>query len=425
MKLASMGFTITFISTRSQLNSITQEAASFISTNKIHFVSVQDLDVKEYIQGMASKIPEIDKLLQTSEIKLNCQVCCILSDVLLLPFLGPIRNKRSNCQLVAVVVGCASFNLLSRHLGKHTDDGWINSSGLPAIIPDLSIEDIPFAIQAKIITAEFNESLIKHLEQANWIVINTFQELEGCALNALQQTYKPPVLSLGPLHIFDGIEKEEVEEDSTNNSSRVLSWLSAKQPRSVIYISFGTLAIMSVSNMQELAMGLEASNHNFLWVVRPASLLQHLPDGFAVRNGERGLVVDWAPQVQVLKHSSVGAFLTHGGWNSILEATSYGVPMLGWPQVAEQNTNCKLLADVWKLGKRINSASGKLDGTTRTVGREEIEAGIRSIMEDAISNGMLKERAVELQAEARRAVAHNGSSTRNLLHLVNALKQIA
>ncbi|KAI8564906.1 hypothetical protein RHMOL_Rhmol03G0219200 [Rhododendron molle] len=103
--------------------------------------------------------------------------------------------------------------------------------------------------------------------------------------------------------------------------------------------------IVAKEQLMEMAIGLEKSGHRFLWVVRspPADgetksfsaepdLDVLLPNGFLDRTRGRGLVVKkWAPQVAVLSHDSVGGFVTHCGWNSILEALSAGVPMVAWP----------------------------------------------------------------------------------------------
>ncbi|EFJ16367.1 hypothetical protein SELMODRAFT_421853 [Selaginella moellendorffii] len=59
--------------------------------------------------------------------------------------------------------------------------------------------------------------------------------------------------------------------------------------------------------------------------------------------------VSWAPQLKVLKHPSVGAFLTHCGWNSLLETIVAGVSVLGWPFLDEQPLNCVLAVEHWKI----------------------------------------------------------------------------
>ena len=102
-----------------------------------------------------------------------------------------------------------------------------------------------------------------------------------------------------------------LEEDES-----FLPWLDMQRPSSVIYASFGSLAVKSQEQLEQLALGLEGSEQPFLWVLRldiaegkPAVL----PEGFEERTKERALIVRWAPQLKVLAHPSVGLFLTHSG----------------------------------------------------------------------------------------------------------------
>lgn len=109
---------------------------------------------------------------------------------------------------------------------------------------------------------------------------------------------------------------------------------------------FGSSGQFGTEQIKQMAAGLETSRQRFLWVVRrPATGDEHhqsavdeldldvlFPTGFLHRTKERGLVVmSWAPQWDVLAHGAVGGFVTHCGWNSVLEAVMAGVPMLAWP----------------------------------------------------------------------------------------------
>ncbi|KAM0841226.1 hypothetical protein ACQ4PT_059149 [Festuca glaucescens] len=118
-----------------------------------------------------------------------------------------------------------------------------------------------------------------------------------------------------------------------------LSWLDAQPKQSVVFICFGSVGAVSAAELKEIARGLENSGHRFVWVVQtppvdpakffmpcpPPDLDALLPDGFLERTRDRGMVLKmWAPQVEVLQHAMTGAFMTHCGWNSVLEAVSAG-----------------------------------------------------------------------------------------------------
>jgi hypothetical protein len=149
-----------------------------------------------------------------------------------------------------------------------------------------------------------------------------------------------------------------------NNDHPCLQWMEKQPPASVVFVSFGSVAALSIPQLHDLAMGLQESGQRFLLVVRrPAAaaassgetmteedkdqlrrrvLEPLLPPEFTAHTEGRGFVQqDWAPQLSVLCHPAIGGFLTHCGWNSTLESICRGVPMLAWPIQAEQHMNCR------------------------------------------------------------------------------------
>ena len=124
-----------------------------------------------------------------------------------------------------------------------------------------------------------------------------------------------------------------------------LRWLDRQATGSVLYANFGSVASFSIEQIHELALGLEASNQPFLLVVRPKQSSENhrlVPDSFIAHAQETGFVQsEWVNQFDVLSHPAVGGFLTHCGWNSILESICIGVPMLAWPIQADQKLNCR------------------------------------------------------------------------------------
>ncbi|KAF8391756.1 hypothetical protein HHK36_021990 [Tetracentron sinense] len=146
-----------------------------------------------------------------------------------------------------------------------------------------------------------------------------------------------PIKTIGPTLPSMYLDKR-VEDDkdySINlfkpNADACMEWLNTKESDSVVYVSFGSLASLGEEQKEELAWGLKGSNKYFLWVVR-ASEENKLLSKFAEETSEKGLLVTWCPQLEVLAHPAVGCFITHCGWNSTLEGLSLGVPMVTMPQ---------------------------------------------------------------------------------------------
>ncbi|KAH7842602.1 hypothetical protein Vadar_007180 [Vaccinium darrowii] len=106
-------------------------------------------------------------------------------------------------------------------------------------------------------------------------------------------------------------------------------------------------------------MGLEQSEKKFIWVLRDADKgdifagevkKEKLPDGFEERVKEVGIVVrDWAPQVEILGHPSIGGFMSQCGWNSCLESITMGVPIAAWPMHSDQPKNAFLVTNILKV----------------------------------------------------------------------------
>jgi len=228
-----------------------------------------------------------------------------------------------------------------------------------------------------------------------------------------------PIRGVGPLipsAFLDGRNARDADSVADMwKTVNCMDWLNSNQPGSVVYVSFGSLAVLSKEQNQEIALGLKASGYSFLWVIRPASSKseihsdsENLREGFENQSSEQGLVVPWCPQLEVLSHRSVGAFITHCGWNSTLEALSLGVPVLAIPQWSDQPTNSLCIAEKWKTGLRLSK--GSADGV---VGRDEVEKGIRAIMES--EHGIaLRTNASRCSRLASEAMVEGGSSDKNM-----------
>ena len=58
---------------------------------------------------------------------------------------------------------------------------------------------------------------------------------------------------------------ETVPAPEGEEEERILQWLDTKPAASVLYIAFGTVGRVGKEQMEEIALGLEASEQSFLW----------------------------------------------------------------------------------------------------------------------------------------------------------------
>ncbi|KAH9316956.1 hypothetical protein KI387_018725, partial [Taxus chinensis] len=259
--------------------------------------------------------------------------------------------------------------------------------------PALKLTDLPSYLQEFDVSKLDNTYVYEAFQSAraaDWIVSNTVDELESRTIQELQLQSGIPFFSVGPLLpsslVEDGMSKDDEMGSSMWVESDCTSWLDGKAKRSVIYVSFGSFAHVSKPQIHEMAMGLLHSKHPFIWVLRPdivASNVQDiLPEGFLEASKEQGIVVEWLSQLDVLSHSSVGGFLTHCGWNSIMESLWLGVPMLGFPLLTDQYTNCRLIVEEWGVAMRLGECSrSKNNMRSNLVKRGEITETIEKFMD--------------------------------------------
>ncbi|KAK8513753.1 hypothetical protein V6N13_002473 [Hibiscus sabdariffa] len=166
------------------------------------------------------------------------------------------------------------------------------------------------------------------------IAVRTCYEFEPEALRVLSRIHQKPIVPLGLLPP----SLSSIQDKGDENWEALKKWLDTKQEKSTFYVALGSEVNLRVELMHELAYGIEKSELPFIWVVRKPPLVEQqsadniIPPGFEERVSNRGLVLrGWAPQLKILAHSSIGGFLTHCGWSSVIESLGLGKPLILFP----------------------------------------------------------------------------------------------
>ncbi|KAJ6756693.1 GLYCOSYLTRANSFERASE [Salix purpurea] len=261
----------------------------------------------------------------------------------------------------------------------------------------------------------------RRFRETKGIMVNTFEELESHAINSFSNGNTPPVYPVGPMLNLNRDGDSDVESEKYKD---IKQWLDDQPPFSVVYLCFGSRGTFGVDQVKEIACGLEQSGHRFLWSLRQpppkgqmeppsdyANPRDVLPEGFLDRTAKTGKIIGWAPQIDILGHPSVGGFVSHCGWNSILESIWFGVPIATWPIYAEQQFNAFQIIVEMGLGVEIKMDYRKemnSDGNDDIISAGEIERGVRCLME--LDNAK-RERLKEMSGKSRKALESGGTSS--------------
>lgn len=275
---------------------------------------------------------------------------------------------------------------------------------------------------------ELNQSL-----EGRGILINTFYDLDYLGIDHIANLTGKPVWSIGPIlprAVFDetGIDLENISrrgKAADIGQDECLRWLDSRPPQSVVFVCLGSHFFQNDQQIGALAAGLEASEQYFVWAIKcptadhnPKGTGVGLPEGFGERTRERGLVIwGWAPQLLILSHPSVGAFLSHCGWNSTLESVSAGVPMITWPMMGDQPFNSKFLVEC--LGMAITICVD-VNGVPN---EEQVRRAVTLLLAEEAGKSMRK-KAQELRKLAKMAVSKEGSSYKNLQDFVDDVQRL-
>ncbi|KAL1809453.1 hypothetical protein ACET3Z_026443 [Daucus carota] len=236
---------------------------------------------------------------------------------------------------------------------------------IPGCIP-VHGRDLPGPIQDR--KSETYKWMLHHVERyslADGIMVNSFMDLEGGAIKALQELGRPPVYPVGPLIQMD---------HSTTGADEVncLRWLDDQPSGSVLFLSFGSGGTLTANQITELALGLEMSEQGFLWVLRSPN-----------------------------DETANAAFF---------DSCSIKDPIDFLPQ--EQRMNAVMLNEDLKVALRPQV------GENGMVGRVEIAKLVKGLIEGEEGKG-LRARMRDLKDAAVKALDEDGSSTKAMAQVVS------
>ncbi|KAL5209239.1 hypothetical protein ABZP36_004862 [Zizania latifolia] len=363
-------------------------------------------------------------------------VTCVVSDVVMSFALDAAREIGVPCALLWTASVCSYVGyrhyraLIDKGIFPFKDAEQLTNGFLdtpvdwtPGLSKHMRLKDFPTFIRSTDpdeYMVHFALHVTERLAQADAAILNTFDELEPEVLDAMRAMLPPTtaIHSIGPLALL--VEQEVPQGDPLDalgsnlwkENASCLGWLDGREPRSVVFVNYGSITVMTNEELVEFAWGLANSGHDFLWVIRPDLVngdAAVLPPEFIESIKGRGLLATWCPQEAVLRHEAVGVFLTHSGWNSTMESFCGGVPMLCWPFFADQQTNCRYSCAEWGVAMEIG----------HDVQREVVEAKIRDAMGGGDKGREMRLRAEEWRDTGLRATRPGGRSHTNLEALVS------
>ncbi|CAM8928637.1 unnamed protein product [Rhodiola kirilowii] len=449
LKLASKGFTITFVNTQSVHQKISKAQNSPDNLSQldmfsearesgfdIRYVTVSDgfplvfdriANEDQFWKGILHVFPaHVDELVSDLMKSSHPPVTCLLPDTFY-SWGSSISNKYGLVhgtfwtEPVMVFTLYYHWDLLRKngHFGSLENRKDVITD-IPGILEIKPTDLMSFLQDTDISTVVHRiiDKAFKDVKKADFILSNTVQEFENDTTSALQS--KQAFYSIGPVLIPQGLTNSSGVKTSLLSESDCNRWLNTKLNGSVLYVSFGSYAHVSKEALTEIAEGLVLSKVSFLWAVRAdivsSGVTDFLPVGFEENVKDQGLIVPWCGQVEVLSHPAVGGFLTHCGWNSILESIRCSVPLLCYPLLFDQFTNRKLVVDEWRIGIDLWYEKP-------IITREQVSTRIKILMGGKMSD-KLRSQIKKHKDVMEKAISVDGSSSLNMNRFIDHMCHI-
>ncbi|GLJ07718.1 hypothetical protein SUGI_0073170 [Cryptomeria japonica] len=404
--LISRGLTVSFLTTRANVSKLQSQAVG----SSIHFVPlslppIHDLppacessDALSFIDGQllfisSHKLSQpFEEWLEQIMAEPSRKPACIISD-LFLPWTAQSASKFGIPRVVFHTTGEMGASLLqylfTNPISDIISDGQIIEIRDHCINVNLRRSQVPPMLRSEssvlLISVNPGDVSIRQAygsakESCAATLVNTFDGLEPEYVRYLEQSTGKPVWSVAhTLHR---------SEHGVENESACIRWLDTQKQNSVLYVSFGSQAFLSAEQTKALARGIAASKQRFIWTIKDpigshVNSCDFLSKDFIEETKDRGVLIHgWVPQLLILSHPATAFFMTHCGWNSILESISNGIPMVVWPMVFDQFINAKLVTERLGLGVQI------CEGFDAIPSSEIVENTLKAAMATEIGENM-------------------------------------
>ncbi|XP_059299245.1 zeatin O-glucosyltransferase-like [Lycium ferocissimum] len=397
-----------------------QGAQRNASDDNLHFsnLSASESDKDVLLEKLGESICE-----KCHELSKNTKRLVIIHDCLMITYIGDLCSiPNLKCYFFHSISSFVRYSTLRQVID-------IVDEGQDKLIQQLG-DEFPT------VESTFGPNLEEYIkEEREWklssgVIMNSFRELEGKYLDSLSiyVDNNKPLWCLGPFHM---LLESSIDIRDTSAQHVCLEFLDKQDVKSVLFVSFGTTTTLSQEQVNELALGLEQSNHKFIWVIREADdermdmennsegkdVKIELPKGFEERVKGRGMVVrNWAPQLEILGHPSTGGFMSHCGWNSCMESISMGVPIASWPIHVDQPYNTVFVTNVLKIGISVWNWTRREE----VVPAAAIEKAVKTLMGTPEGDKM-RQRAVELSNKIKNSVSHGGLARKEVEYFISSI----
>lgn len=407
-----------------------------IAIHSVKFPS-EEVNLREGIENFATatSLEESSKVWQAIELMKkpmenlirSLSPDCIFSDMFF-PWTVDLAMELNIPRLVffasSFFYQCIKHNLKLYAPYNNIAESGTETFSIPELPDDIKLKrsQLPDHYMTKTHFGEYLKVIEDSQTRSYGTVHDTFFGLEPAYVDLYKKSICKNSWHIGPLFHFSRRNEVQISGKITNSYQHCLNWLDTQKPKSVVYVCFGSMVKFSDTQMTEILRALNVSNQPFIFVTKTSVSASTDFDK------DKGIIVQgWAPQIKILNHVAVGGFMTHCGWNSILEAMVAGVPLITWPLFAEQFFNERLIIQILGNGVEVGSDVWNFSPEIKSpvIEKEKIQKAVVRLMGGSGESEMIRQRAEQISMMSKRAIEEGGSSCNDLRSLIQNIRDLA